>query len=332
MSISSNEIEIVVYRDKKNYIIKPYSRRIENGILVACRTFSKLKRDCVIEKLGQEVLACVDYAKQYPTHRFEEEKQDYVSWKNTEKVSIKKHIDGSYSISAQYRDMRCNMWDIADVIKLPIGTNSQQLGEALVNGFERCDIYAGRAQFMMYLSEKEGLKIVAMAISKQGNYVMSDYCEHIILPYDSEKVKAAIDRVVEYAKHNPTDKRSDKERKANQPWRPYSRFKSWHGFVKDNHAIEVMVLSDGNYVISPTMRFDEYDSNYVSYPGFSTVLKVTEGNNKLFRRIFKSLETSKHLSDSKADHLDFKEPYYSFFDRWLSEKGLPSWRLSDDES
>lgn len=328
-----NELMVHVISEKKKYRFLPFTRRENNGMLCAYKYFITQDFGCSAEQLGQDLIDTFDFIVKNPTHSFADERENrevYYSWKKSEVLCVNRDEQGNYTIDVGIRDFRINYKDSIDFVKIPAGADAVQLGEALLECFRLCDMYAKRAQLMLFLSDKEGLGICSMAIAKQGNYVMSDYCERLLPPYDSASLKAAIDRAAEHCRNNPDTALSKKEQKENAPWKSYSEYKSWHGFVKHNHAIRLMVLPDGSYNFSPEMRFDDYDSDFVPYSSLSTMLDNTCTDERLFKRVFRTFETSRNLSAAKGEW-STGEAYADFFDRWLATRGLPSWRPTEED-
>lgn len=330
-----NELRAHINFEKKMYRFRPLTGRESNSVIrCALKVLFEEKLGCSAETLGQHLLDTFDYLAKNPTHTAEEEREienkNRTSWKNGELLEIVKCDDGSYLFYPHFRDFRANFYDIADNFSAPTDADAATLGEIIIECFRLCEMYAKRAQLMLFLSDKEGLGICSMAIAKQGNYVLSDYCERLLPPYDSASLKAAIDRAAEHCRNNPDTALSKKELKENAPWKSYSAYKSWNGFVKHNHAIRLMVLPDGSYNFSPEMRFDDYDSHFVPYSCISTVLDNSCTDERLFKRVLRTFENSRNLSAAKGEW-STGEAYADFFDRWLAEKGLPSWRPTDED-
>ncbi len=328
----SEELTVHVISEKKKYMFLPFTRRENNGMLCAYKYLITQPFGCSAEKLGQDLIDTFDFIVKNPTHSFADERENrevYYSWKKSEVLCVNRNGQGDYSIEVRIRDFRLNYNDLIDVVKISADASALQLGQALLSCFERCEMYAKRAQLMLFLSDTEGLGICSMAVARQGNYVLSDYCEHLMPPYDSVSLKAAIDCAAEHCRNNPDTALSKKELKENAPWKSYSAYKSWHGFVKHNHAIRLMVLPDGSYNFSPEMRFDDYDSDFVPYSCLATELDGSCSDERLYRRVFKTFENSRYLTESSGG--SWSGSYVDYFDGWLAERGLPSWRPTDED-
>lgn len=329
-----NELMVNIYFEKKKYRYIPLTRREDNAIRVGFRMLFEETLGCSAETLGQHLIDTFEFVEKNPTHTPEEEREGNlkVSWKNSEFLGVRRREDGNYWFYPRFREFRADFYDSADNFSLPANADAKALGEMIIECFRLCERYAKRAQLMLFLSDKEGLGICSMAIAKQGNYVLSDYCERLMPPYDSASLKAAIDRAAEHCRSNPDTALSKKEQKENAPWKSYSAYKSWHGFVKHNHAIRLMVFPDGSYNFSPQMRFADYDSHFVPYSCISTVLDNNCTDERLFRRVLRTFENSRYLSEIRGAWIqNTREGYEEYFDRMLAERGLPSWRPTEED-
>lgn len=284
---------VYVETDRKQMFILPAVARVHDGIESFGYIFYKLKYSDEISLIGKKVKDGFDYiTSKYANNEYADMSGKYkgIPWKKLSKIMIKKDKDGTLTVTPTYIDHEIMSCSYLDSKHYPSDISDEELGKAVIEGLERSYNYSLRKELAVYFSEKEGLLFVPMALNRTG-FVLTDFCRCVKAPYNIEDIRSAIDDAVKYVTENPEDKRTNKERKENLPWREYSKYKSMHGFVKTHYCFEMHILTDGTHIFIPTLRFDKFDSKFVLYDDF--LKKTYSGgitDEELKHEIFESLE------------------------------------------
>lgn len=266
----------------------------------------KLKYSAEPSIVGKRVKECLDNIDN--TDLVQSDSYKSIPWKKRLTVIVSKENDGMYTITSTYVDHEIMTYSYIEREKYPSDVSDEELGKGVISALEYCYNYMLRKELAVYYSDQEGLLFVPMLISRTG-YVTGDFCCCVKAPYNADDIRFAIDNVVSFISDNPEDKRTNKERKADLPWREYSKYKSMHGFVKTHYSIELHILTDGTYVFLPTLKFDKYDSQYVVYDCLKKTYNTPITNDDLKEEIFESLKISeliykKSLEEDKTVHHD----------------------------
>ena len=284
---------VYVETDRKQMYVLPVVDRLHDGVGISGCIFYKLKYSDELSLIGKKVKESFDYIdSKYANNEdpdYTNNQHKSIPWKKRSMISITKRDDGTYSVTPTYVDHEIMSFSYLDSQYYPADISDEDFGKAVIEGIERSYNYSLRKEIAVYFSEKEGLLFVPMALNRTG-FVLTDFCRCVKAPYNAEDIRSAIDDAVKFVDENPEDKRTNKERKENLPWREYSKYKSMHGFVKSHHCFEIHVLTDGTHIFIPTLRFDNFDSQFIEY---DTVKKTYNGgitNDELKAEIFESLE------------------------------------------
>ncbi len=288
------DFEIVTIKsDGKSYIVIPFVKCI-NGIHAADENTIKLKITDSAEKLGEAVMKSFDYIKEKHTKgELCTEMKNFPSWKKYEDITVHLYDDGKIVLGLDYKDEPYYSYQQIET-RAFYGIIPEQLGDEIKSAYELVFSFAHRQQAILFLSEKEGLKIAAMAQNSRGEFVTADYCERIDPPYDSSAVCRVLNRVFEWAKYNPIDKRSSKERRDNPPWREFTRFKSWRGFRSDNLSIYVLRPDNGSLVFVPSRRCT---SDFAHYSEHQITLHAGSSDDEIYKYMLAAFEKSRELSE-----------------------------------
>lgn len=290
------DFEIIsIKSDGKSYVVIPFVKLI-NGASGADENAAKLKITASDAELGRAVIKTFDYIKEkHKKGEFCTAIKNFPSWKKYEDVTIHLYDDGKTVLELDYKDEPYYSYQLIENREFHDIT-PEQLGAEIKKAYELVFSYANRQQAILFLSEKEGLKIAAMAQNNRGEFVIADYCERINPPYDSSTVCQTLNSVFEWAKNNPLDKRSSKERKDNPPWREFTRFKSWRGFCCDNMSIYVLRPDNGSLVFVPSRRSTSCGSSFAHYSVHQTTLHAGASADEVFEYMLAAFEKSKELS------------------------------------
>lgn len=207
---------------------------------------------------------------------------------------LNKKADGTYSVTPNYVDHEIRACSFLDAKYYPADISDEELGKAVNEGLERAYNYSLRKEIAVYFSEKEGLLFVPMALNRTG-FVLTDFCRCVRTPYNAEDIRSAINEAVKFVTENPEDKRTNKERKENLPWREYTKYKSLNGFVKSHHCIEIHILPDETYIFMPTLRLTVYGPKFIEYACVKNTYNGGITDKELKNEIFESLEISRLL-------------------------------------
>ncbi len=293
-------LQIYILSDKKALIIQPVVGRKSDGIGISGYFSGNLKYSCSDEEFGKSIFNGFDYiAGKYENDEDidePDEKVKAIPWTKRGMVSILKYKNGAYELFLEYVNHEAKTTETAATRKLPADISAEEMGRKVKAAFEFVFDYAQRQEICVYHSEKEGLFFVPCAVGKTG-YVLADFCVRVEEPYSPKEIRAAAEKAFGYAAENPKDKRTVKERKQNLPWRELSKYKSFHGFVKSHHCIEMHRLTDGRFVFLPTLRFDRYDSCYVVYVKIQTVKSGGISDEEFKDEIFAVLDRSRLITE-----------------------------------
>ncbi len=290
-----NYESVTIKSDGKSYIVIPFVKLI-NGAHGADENAVKLKITASTAQLGEAVMKSFDYIKEkHEKGEFCTQMKNFPSWKKYEDIIVHFFEDGKITLELDYKDEPYYSYQLIENREFHDMT-PEQLGAEIKNAYELVFSFAHRQQAILFLSEKEGLKIAAMAQNSRGEFVIANYCERINPPYDSSTVCQTLNSVFEWAKNNPLDKRSSKERKDNPPWREFTRFKSWRGFCCDNMSIYVLRPDNGSLVFVPSRRFTSCGSDFAHYSVYQTTLRAGASDDKVYEYMLAAFEKSKELS------------------------------------
>lgn len=303
-------LQIYISSDKKSVIIHPFVDRKHDGIGIADYVTEKLKYSCGDAELGKSIFNGFDYI----IGKYErdedidepEEKVKSIPWTKRGTLNILKYKDGLYELCLEYVNHQVMTTENVTNRKLPADITAEKMGREVKAAFEFVFNYALRQEICVYHSEKEGLFFVPCAVGNTG-YVLADFCVKVEEPYSPKEIRAAAERAFGYAAENPKDKRTSKERKQNLPWREFSKYKSFHGFVKSHHCIEMHRLTDGRLVFIPTLRFDSYDSQYVDYVVIQTVKSGDISDEELKDEIFAVLDRSRLITEKSEEYRGMRD-------------------------
>ncbi len=288
---------VYVESDRKQMYILPTVSRLHDGVGILGYVFHKLKYSSDPSLIGKKVKESFDYIdSKYANNEDADMSEKYkgIPWKKRSMIVIVKAKDGTYSITPTYVDHEIMTCSYLDKQNYPADISDEELGNAVILGLERSYNYSLRKEIAVYYSEKEGLIFVPMAINRTG-FVLTDFCRCVKTPYNAEDIRSAIDDAVKFVSENPEDKRTNKERKENLPWREYSKYKSLHGFVKTHHCIEIHILPDGTYIFMPTLRLTVYGPEFIEYDCVKKTYSNGITDKELKDEIFESLEISELL-------------------------------------
>ena len=314
---------ISIESDRKQIYILPFVARLHDGVGIGGHKFYKLKYSSEPSLIGKTIKEGMDYiVSKHEAHEGPDydntEKYKGIPWRKRSGVSIIQKEDGTYSITPTYVDHEIMSHSYLDSQYYPSDVSDDELGKAVIEGLERSYNYSLRKEIAVYFSEKEGLLFVPMALNRTG-FVLTDFCRCVKAPYNAEEIRSAIDDAVKFVDENPEDKRTNKERKANLPWREYSKYKSMHGFVKSHHCFEIHVLTDGTHIFIPTLRFDSFDSQFIEY---DTVKKTYSGgitDAELKDEIFESLEICDLIYKKHKDNCHH-DIFFAYIDKLAEER------------
>lgn len=305
-------VQFYIFSDKKNFYCRPCVLG-KNGAGIVNYDFAKPKYSCASAELGQTVFDGFDFiVNEYSVN--EPENSTSIPWKRRGEVLVMKYENGEYRIIPEYVNHEIMTTESIEVRRYPSGITAGEMGEAVKSAMECAFDYALRQEIDVYYSDKEGLLFVPMAISRTG-YVLADYCRFVPKPYSAEEVRRAVEDVFNYAKENPEDKRTNKERKENLPWREYSKYKSMHGFIKAHNSIEMHRLTDGSYVFIPKLRLCGYDTCYVNYENIETLRNAGITDSEMKEEIFAALERSRLMTEKHDETFrqpDHNELFFSY--------------------
>ena len=291
----SNYESVTIKSDGKSYIVIPFVKLI-NGAHGADENAVKLKITASDTQLGEAVMKSFDYIKEkHEKGGVCADMKNFPSWKKYEDVIVRFYEDGKIILELDYKDEPYYSYQLIENREFH-GITPEQLGTEIKKAYELVFSFARRQQAILFLSEKEGLKIAAMAQNSRGEFVTADYCERINPPYDSSSVCKTLNSVFEWAENNPTDKRSAKERKDNPPWREFTRFKSWRGFCCDNMSIYVLRPDNGSLVFVPSRRFTSCGSGFAHYSIHQATLRAGASDDEVYECMLAAFEKSKELS------------------------------------
>lgn len=291
----SNYESVTIKSDGKGYIVIPFVKLI-NGAHGADGNAVKLKITASDTQLGEAVMKSFDYIKEkHEKGGFCNDMKNFPSWKKYEDVIVRFYEDGKIILELDYKDEPYYSYQLIENREFH-GITPEQLGTEIKKAYELVFSFARRQQAILFLSEKEGLKIAAMAQNSRGEFVTADYCERINPPYDSSSVCKTLNSVFEWAESNPIDKRSAKERKDNPPWREFTRFKSWRGFCCDNMSIYVLRPDNGSLVFVPSRRFTSCESSFAHYSIHQATLRAGASDDEVYKYMLAAFKKSKELS------------------------------------
>lgn len=301
---------IGIQSDKKNINISPLiGFHMENF-------FAKLKYTCQTSILGKSIKDCIKYieyeeSKNQDSLRWLDNEKD-IPWKKRGMVSLSKMKNGNYYIYSEYFNHTIMSPSEIECYELPSDISDEELGNTIIIALDQSFNYSLRKEFGVYYSDNDGLLFVPMALNRTG-FVMADYCCCVKNPYDSLQIFTAINDVLNFISENPEDKRTTKERKNTLPWHNYTKYKSYHGFVKTHHCIEIHVLKNGEYVFIPTLRSDSYDSGFVVYDRLKSTCTRRITPDIIKDEIFSALEIC-DLIYKKSKEEDNSCHHDKFFD------------------
>lgn len=303
-------LQIYISGDKKTIIIHPFVDRKNDGIGIARYVSKKLKYSCSDAELGKSIFDGFDYiiGKYEKDEDIDEpeEKVKSIPWTKRGTLKILKYKDGTYELYLEYVNHQVMTTETAATRRLPADITAEEMGRELKAAFEFVFDYALRQEICVFHSEKEGLLFVPCAVGTTG-YVLADFCVNAAEPYSPKEIRDAAEKAFGYAAENPKDKRTSKERKQNLPWREFSKYKSFHGFVKAHHCIEMHRLTDGRLVFIPNLRFDSYDSQYVDYVVIQTVKSGGISDEELKDEIFTVLERSRLITEKSEEYRSMRD-------------------------
>ncbi|MDE6591725.1 MAG: hypothetical protein K2K57_01495 [Oscillospiraceae bacterium] len=302
-------LQIYISSDKKSIIIQPVVGRISDGIGISGYFSGKFRYSCSDEELGKSIFNGFDYiiGKYENVEDIDKpgEKVKGIPWTKRGMLCILKYKDGPYKLFLEYVNHEVMTTSTATTRELPANISAEEMGREVKSAFDFVFDYALRQEIYVYHSEKEGLFFVPCAVGKTG-YVLADFCVRVEEPYSPKEIRAAAEKVFAYAAENPKDKRTSKERKQNLPWREFSKYKSFHGFVKSNHCVEMHRLTDGSYVFIPTLRMFTYGSEFVEYVEIQTVKSGGISDEEFKDEIFAALDRSRLITEKCEEYRDMR--------------------------
>lgn len=306
-------LTLFVSSDKKSLLIQPSVGRKSDGIEIFGYVSEKLKYSCSDAELGKSVFDGYDYiiGKYENDEDTDEPNVKNIPWTKRGRVAIFKYKDGTYKLFLEYVNHEVMTTETLTTRKLPADISAEEMGREVKAALEFVFDYAQRQEIYVYYSEKEGLFFVPCAVGKTG-YVLADFCVRVEEPYSSEEIRAAAEKAFGYAAENPKDKRTSKERKQNLPWREFSKYKSFHGFVKSHHCIEMHRLTDGRFVFIPTQRSFIYGSEFVEYIELQTVKSGGISDEEFKDEIFSALDRSRLITEKKEEYGYDHERYFEY--------------------
>ncbi|MBQ8780973.1 MAG: hypothetical protein IJZ72_04815 [Oscillospiraceae bacterium] len=316
-------LHISIESDRKHIYILPSVPRLHDRVGITGYKFYKLKYSSDPSLIGKNIKEGLGYiVSKYVDHEGPDydnnEKYKGIPWRKRSGVSLSIQKDGTYSVTPTYVDHEIMSHSYLDSQYYPSDVSDEELGKGVLEALERSYEYSLRKEIAVYFSEKEGLLFVPMALNRTG-FVLTDFCRCVKAPYNAEEIRSALDEALKFAMENPEDKRTNKERKENLPWREYSKYKSMHGFVKTHYCFEIHILPDGTHIFMPTLRWDSYDSQFIEY---SDVKKTYSGgitDEELKAEIFESLEIC-DLIYKKHDQNYHHEIFFAYVEQLGAER------------
>ncbi|MCM1525054.1 MAG: hypothetical protein NC120_11420 [Ruminococcus sp.] len=285
-------LSIYIKCDKKICHIIPCVQRKHDGVGIAAYVTSSLPFASRSDgELGKAVAGGFDYIlRKYENDEdIDEAVTKQIPWKKRGNVHIIRYKSGEYKISIDYINHEIMTTNTAAVRKYPADISVEELGKAVRSAIELALDYMNRQEITVYHSDQEGLLFVPNAVGNTG-YVLSDRCIRVLPPYIPEDIRAAAKEAFDYAAANPADKRTKKERKENLPWREFSKYKSFRGFVKSHHCVEMHRLTDGRLVFIPTLRIDTYESLFAECDAIRIVRSGGISDEKFKEELFAAFE------------------------------------------
>ena len=316
-------LHISIESDRKQIYILPSVARLHDGVGIVGYKFYKLKYSSEPSLIGKTIKEGLDYiVSKYVAHEGPDydnnEKYKGIPWRKRSGVSLSILKDGRYSVTPTYVDHEIMAHSFLDSQYYPSDVSDEELGKGVLEALERSYAYSLRKEIAVYFSEKDGLLFVPMAINRTG-FVLTDFCRCVKAPYNAGDIRSTLDEVLKFAMENPEDKRTNKERKENLPWREYTKYKSMHGFVKSHHCFEIHILPDGTHVFMPTLRWDSYDSQFIEYSDVKNTYSNGITDEELRAEIFETLEICE-LIYQKHDQNYHHEIFFAYVEQLAKER------------
>lgn len=306
-------LDVFIQSDQKNIYAVPVVCRKHDGIGKFGYISGKLKTSCSDDELGKMVLDSFDYilGKYENDEDVDEPNGKGIPWTKRGEIQVQKEKSGEYRFFLHYVNHEIMTSETLGERHYPADITREELGKEIRSALKTVFDYGKRQEISVFHSDKEGLFFVPNAIGTTG-YVLADYCVRVLSPYSCGDIRAAACNAFDYAAANPNDKRTKKERKENLPWREFSKYKSFHGFVKSHHCVEMHRLPDGSFVFLPTLRSEIYGCEFVEVIELQNVKKADISDSEFKDELFANFERcrliyEKHEETLKATYGRYEE-------------------------